>query len=411
MYNLSEQQIEFILNDIRRNGVKMEDLQLNLLDHICCIIEQNLKDGDDFESYYQQTVSQFYKNQLYEIEEETITLLTIKNYYVMKKSMILSGTISVATFIIGSFLKIMYWPGANVLLFLAIITLTFIFLPILFFIKSKEASNKKDKWLIAAAVLTGMLYATSSLFSVMHWPGRTPLWISTSAVSMFVLVPIYFLAGIKNELNKTNTIATTIILIGATGILFLQTSIRPGKPVELCNFYANQDIASTEKFISDQNSILFKKLSTDSTSYTKQLVILHQKSNELCDKIEKLKLDMINVFDGREDKNIDYSTLFSPSLTGHVRSTKFLFDDNNQPKAYLLELRKDVDNFNTFIKENFKINSFGMLITNSSFEMDGDGTPVKWEVFNFYKVPFDVVLRNLTQLQLDIRIAETTSLK
>ena len=45
MYNLSEQQIEYILNDIRRNGVEMEDLQLNLLDHICCIIEQNLKEG------------------------------------------------------------------------------------------------------------------------------------------------------------------------------------------------------------------------------------------------------------------------------------------------------------------------------------------------------------------------------
>ena len=44
MYYLSDQQIEYILNDIRRNGVEMEDLQLNLLDHICCIIEQNLEE-------------------------------------------------------------------------------------------------------------------------------------------------------------------------------------------------------------------------------------------------------------------------------------------------------------------------------------------------------------------------------
>ncbi len=63
----------------------MEDLQLNLLDHICCIIEQNLKEGDDFEDFYQKTVKQFCKHQLWEIEEETIILLTIKNYNVMKK--------------------------------------------------------------------------------------------------------------------------------------------------------------------------------------------------------------------------------------------------------------------------------------------------------------------------------------
>lgn len=329
MYQISEQQIEYILNDIRRNGVEMEDLQLNLLDHICCIIEQNLKEGDDFEGFYRTTVKQFYKRELWEIEEETITLLTIKNYYVMKKSMIISGSLAIAAFMIGSFFKIMYWPGANVLLLLAILTLTFVFLPLLFFIKSKEASNKKDKWLIASAVLTGMLYATSSLFSVMHWPGRTPLWISTSAVSMFVLIPIYFFTGIKNELNKTNTIITTIILMGATGILFLQTSIRPGKPVELCNFYANQDIVSTEKFLTEQNERLYKNINKDTSIHAKQLAALHQKSDDLYNKIEKLKVDMVNAIDGREEKSIDYATLYSSSLTGHVRSTHILFNDNH----------------------------------------------------------------------------------
>ena len=61
MYKISEQQIEYILNDIRRNGVEIEDMQLNLLDHICCIIEQNLKEGDDFEDFYRKTVKQFCK--------------------------------------------------------------------------------------------------------------------------------------------------------------------------------------------------------------------------------------------------------------------------------------------------------------------------------------------------------------
>ncbi len=76
MYCLSDEQIDYILNDIRRNGVEMKDLQLNLLDHICCIIEQELKEGDDFGHFYQQTIRRFYRNNLREIEEETIDLLT-----------------------------------------------------------------------------------------------------------------------------------------------------------------------------------------------------------------------------------------------------------------------------------------------------------------------------------------------
>ena len=43
MYLLSDKQIDHILSDIRRRGVEMEDLQYNLLDHICCILEQELE--------------------------------------------------------------------------------------------------------------------------------------------------------------------------------------------------------------------------------------------------------------------------------------------------------------------------------------------------------------------------------
>jgi hypothetical protein len=90
MYCITDEQIEYILNDIRRNGVEMEDLQLNLLDHICCIMEQELKETDDFEQFYLKTVRRFYNTELREIEEETINLLTFKNYYAMKKTMIVS---------------------------------------------------------------------------------------------------------------------------------------------------------------------------------------------------------------------------------------------------------------------------------------------------------------------------------
>src|SRR3954470_12284725 len=109
MYCITDQQVEYILNDIRRNGVEMEDLQLNLLDHVCCIIEQNLEKDGDFEGFYHKAIQQFYKRDLREIEEETINLLTFKNFYKMKKIMIVSGVFSVGAFVIGSVFKMMFW--------------------------------------------------------------------------------------------------------------------------------------------------------------------------------------------------------------------------------------------------------------------------------------------------------------
>ena len=54
MYSVNDKQIDYILNDIRRRGVEMEDLQSNLLDHICCIVEQNLDSDGDFEDFYKK---------------------------------------------------------------------------------------------------------------------------------------------------------------------------------------------------------------------------------------------------------------------------------------------------------------------------------------------------------------------
>lgn len=85
MYRVSDEQIEFILDDIKKRGVEIEDLQLNLLDHICCILEREYNETDDFNEIYTKTVKQFFENELWEIEEETILLLKYKNYYKMKR--------------------------------------------------------------------------------------------------------------------------------------------------------------------------------------------------------------------------------------------------------------------------------------------------------------------------------------
>ncbi len=245
MYCINEQQTEYILNDIRRRGVEMEDLQYNLLDHVCCIVEQNLKEGDDFESFYQKTIKQFFKRELWEIEEETITLLTFKNYYTMKKIMMTTGAISVVFLLFGSLFKIMHWPGAGPLLVFGIGILSLVFLPLLFVLRARESQSTRDKMVAATGTLVGVLVCLATLFKIMHWPGSSMLWISTSAVSIFIFIPLFFFTGIRKPETKLNTIITTIILIGGTGLLFSLTSVRKSKLVvsrETLAYYQDEQL-------------------------------------------------------------------------------------------------------------------------------------------------------------------------
>lgn len=282
MYQLSNKQIDYILNDICARGVEMESLQLNLHDHVCCIIEQNLEENGDFESFYQKTIKTFYKDELWEIEEETLLLLTYKNYYAMKKIMITSGTFSAATMILGILFKFMHWPGASVLLILGIGTSSLIFLPLLFILKSKDRQQTKDKIILAFGVLSGILLSLSILFKIMHWPYSMILGYSAVISLGLILLPLFFITGIKKPEDKINTITISIIMIMVCGLwLSLIRSPKGSKTLNIKNttvFLINEQIVTNEKKLCAN---LFK---TDSTQ-SKTLKLANQ-IVEICDQLK-----------------------------------------------------------------------------------------------------------------------------
>jgi len=245
MYCITDEQIEYILNDIRRSGVEMEDLQLNLLDHICCKVEQEFKENDDFEQFYQQTIKQLCKNGLREIEEETINLLTFKNYYVMKKAMIISGAISVAALIFGSFFKVMHWPGASALLCLGILLLGLLFLPLMAIIKTRDTDNTAEKITNISGTLMGVLFCLAVMFAIQHWPGARSgiYWLVAVGFSLLVFIPIYFFTGIRKPEKRVNTIVISVLLTGFTCLQFTMVGLRQPKPqLPMYTYLGNEQI-------------------------------------------------------------------------------------------------------------------------------------------------------------------------
>ncbi len=281
MYTLSEQQIDFILRDIKSRGVEMEDLQVSLLDHICCLIESELEPGGDFESFYRKTIPRFFKKELREIEEETLLLLTFKNYYAMRKTMITTGAISVVSMVLGSFFKIMHWPGANVMLLLGIALASLVFLPLMFILKTKEANSSRDKIVLGAGVVFGILVSVSTLFKVLHWPGANIMWFLSLGILFFVYIPVYFFTGIRNPEIKINTITSTVLLMLAGGLLFLLTNVRSSKVLVMSNMYAyvqrEELLKRMQEKVSDSvaTSALYAEINSD-CQRIKELILLNE---------------------------------------------------------------------------------------------------------------------------------------
>jgi len=286
MYQLKDQHIDFILNDISARGVTIEDLQYNLLDHICCVIENNLEENGDFESFYNRTVQTFFKHNLKEIEEETISLIIFKNYYTMKKAMIISGTISTALLSMGLILKFMHWPGASIGILLGIVILSLVFLPLMFLLKIKEKQNMKDKLTIGIGAFAGILISLGILFKIMHWPYANVMMNSSLAILMLLFLPFYFFTGIRNPETKVNTIVSSILLVSASGLLL--TLMRSPR----ASFLIDKQL--TETYLRDEH-LLRIQLNEASAIPDSASTEFHQKGKEIlahCDVIKKRFIEL-----------------------------------------------------------------------------------------------------------------------
>lgn len=281
MYQLKDRHIDYILNDISARGVTIEDLQYNLLDHICCIIENNLEENGDFENFYHKTVQSFFRKELKEIEDETISLVIFKHYYTMKKAMIISGAVSAAIFSTGLIFKFLHWPGASMMLILGIGLLSFMFLPLMFILKIKEKQSLKDKAIIGIGTFSGILISLGILFKVMHWPGANIMMQGSIFVMLLVFLPLYFFTGIRNPETKVNTTVSSIILISAFGLLF--TLIRSPKGTQIRDKQFTMNFVRNEKLLQQE---LTAMLNDTSVNKHKGMTDLAQKIVTQCEQLK-----------------------------------------------------------------------------------------------------------------------------
>lgn len=370
MYFLNEEQIEFIQLDIKNRGVVLEDLQLNLLDHVCCILESECHTAEDFELKYTEVISRFFKNELKEIEEETRLLLTFKNYYAMKKTMIVSGTTAVILLSMGSIFKLMHWPGAGIMLVLGIFLISIIFLPLLFLTKSKEAKTTREKQVMGFGALVGVLYCLSTMFKIMHWPGAFYLWSITIITSAFIFIPLYFFNGIKNAETKVNTMVTSILLVGATSILFMLLNIRPPKKELQLKMYNYLQSEALLNRIQNQ-----QKMNPAGTDEQAQLIA---EINQTCTQIKTL------IFE---------NTIGEKSLSEDFEARNILIEDKGLGPEFNEQRQgaKLMSELNALLIKYNSISTVKIPVAHSA--LDPDFGPIA--NYNVYSV-----LTSITQLQL-----------
>ena len=112
----------------------------------------------------------------------------------MKLLLSLTGTIFFSSFTLGFLFKIMYWRGANDLLWLGNIGVGLIFIPLLCFYYLKKANNSSlTKIKIVLGLFSSVLISSSVAMKWMHLQFASELFITGMLLISLVFIPLFFI--------------------------------------------------------------------------------------------------------------------------------------------------------------------------------------------------------------------------
>ncbi len=413
MFSLTEEQIAFIENDIKVRGVTSPDLNIDLLDHICCLIEYNLDDCRNFETVYQETLLLFGEKGLKEIQEETNRLLTFKHYNIMNSTMKISGYISSLMILTGAFFKFNHWPGAGFLMVTGVFFITVLFLPLLFILKFKSSpEGNRSVVLSSVAFVAASMLSVGVLFKIMHWPGAQMLVIISGVLLVLGYLPIYFLSIYKNTTDKINATATIILIIAGVGLLITETGSGIPRPTSDSFWRGVTENNDLLNFIEKENSnrylLLDKKTKSDS-SESGNIQELKTATEDLMNYTKKMKVYLIS-------KVVNISEAEAAKLTidalrtegdGGVLNELLLGDASASAEFTAEKLKNKIDTYKQVL---VKIAPNANLANLNTSTLKVYGEEVSWKKSNFEYLPIPLVIFNIIRIELGIKTTETALL-
>jgi hypothetical protein len=262
MHKVTDEQIDFILDDIAKRGIETEDVRYNILDHVCCIIENEMPAGQDFFEFYRNTIARFYKDELREIEEETRELITFKYFYAMKRTLKITGAVTIILCLLGSLFKFMHWPGAGIMLVLSLGFFALVFIPLNIIMKFKDEKEKTNKLLITFGFILGMSMTMGMLFKIFHWPFANILMFGSLGIFALIYVPLYFFTRYRNAETKFNAIVNTTFMIAGSGLLFGMVNLKNSQQYEMSLMAMDQYQEDNADKMEMSNTKLYEELAS-----------------------------------------------------------------------------------------------------------------------------------------------------
>ncbi len=231
MYALTKEQVEHIMKDVEQAEIHVSHLQHDLVDHLCCAVEEEIWDGQSFEESYRKVRRKIGLGDLKQIQKDTLYLIDFK-YRIMKTIVKIMGVLSLIMLAMAALFKIMHWPGAGIIMVLGFAFLCFLFFPSLMFTFYRETKSPLRGLVHATGFLGGTIFILSILFKIMHWPGANVMIMAGMGILNLLFIPSLTISYYKKGHKGLALLGGISGFIYINGILFKMMHW-PGASIQL----------------------------------------------------------------------------------------------------------------------------------------------------------------------------------
>ncbi|MFM7814896.1 MAG: hypothetical protein ACKO66_10305, partial [Flavobacteriales bacterium] len=159
MVSLTDEQVDFIHQEIASRGIRLPDLQANLIDHMCTILENEMSESDDFYAFFYAILPRFFHDNLHEIERDTIHLIHQLKFKRMKKALNYVLVLASLLLVTGAIFKVLHLTGASMLIVSSLPLLLFAGVPLALVGMNNHPISRTQKTLTGLISIVVLLFA------------------------------------------------------------------------------------------------------------------------------------------------------------------------------------------------------------------------------------------------------------
>jgi hypothetical protein len=324
---------ERIKADLLSRGLTYDRLIDDMLDHVCCMVEERMDAGEDFESSYNQVLDSIGEKRLPEIQHQTLLNLD-KKYQRMKNFTYLFGLTSAILTIVGSLFKKMHWPGAGILITVGLVLIVLVFLPLYFITSHREQAEKKNPVYGIVGYLTIALLLAGATFKIQHWPGADMIIYASIGFLLIGFVPLYVVNAYQRSGKKKVNLPYIVMLLVGIACVMLIGNINMSKDV--LDVYLEESLSNEERVeeVQERTTMLLE-MAQDSAQADQLATIsqIHDQARNLQVMVQDLQEGMLSFvgqpgasiadIEGKDNKNAGREAMIDNGAGGaFIREAK-----------------------------------------------------------------------------------------